>query len=256
MRYGWDHPETVRYYELFSEHHIRYRHANEALVTSAELAPGQRILDIGAGTGRTAELALRALEGHGAVVCVEPATAMRAEGRTRLPHLHWLCELPERDSFDRVLCGAAVWQLAPLEATFVSVFDLLKDGGAFCFNIPSLYLGEPDEPGGGQDPMLQELVARLAKGRAPNASATAPPPDAHAIEGMLRGIGFRPRRWRMRMELTQTALRDWLRIPVLTDALLEDFSSAQRCAQIDEAFAGCDPASWKWEAWTGWTAWK
>ena len=104
------------------------------------------------------------------------------------------------------------------------------------------------------DPM--DAIARLAKGRAPNASATAPPPDARAMEAMLREIGFRPRRWDMHMKLTQTAWRDWLRIPVLTDALLEEFSSAQRSAQIDEAFAGCDPASWRWEAWTGWTAWK
>ncbi len=181
---------------------------------------------------------------------------MRLHGETRLPGVHWLGEPPATECFDRVLCGAVAWQFSPFEPAIGRIFDLLKRGGAFCFNVPSLYLGEPDPPGGGEDPMLTELVARLAEGRTPTEREATPLLDGDAIEDILRRKGFLSTRWCMRTKVTQSALRDWLRIPVLTDALLGEFSAAERANLIDAVFAGCDAASWRWETWTGWTAWK
>jgi ubiquinone/menaquinone biosynthesis C-methylase UbiE len=250
----WDDPATVRYYEAFCEAHGRYREANQALIGAASLQSGQSVLDLAAGTGRTAQAALDFVDN---VTCVEPAEAMRAEGRRRLPQISWLAHWPEPDEqFDRVVCGAAIWQMMPLEQTFARVAALLKPGGAFAFNIPSLYVGQADAPGGGSDPHLFELVAQLADGRTPAAASTETLPGADDIERQLQQIGFSPLRWCARSRLTQDALRDWMKIPVLTDALLDGIEPDLRAQLVDAAYARCDAASWRWEAWIGWTAWK
>src|SRR5687767_15925894 len=135
MPIGWDHPETVRYYEAFCERHNRYRDANAVLIAAALLRASHRILDLGAGTGRTAEAALA--QTHD-ITCVEPALAMRDAGRARLPQVRWLADWPgPADVFDRVLCGAAVWQMRPIADIFGRVASLLRSGGAFVFNVPS-----------------------------------------------------------------------------------------------------------------------
>jgi SAM-dependent methyltransferase len=254
MPAGWDHPDTARYYEAFCAAHGRYREANLALTGAALLERGQRVLDLAAGTGRTAEAALAwGCE----VTCMEPAVAMRDAGRRRLPEARWLAGWPEHgERFDRVLCGAAIWQMTPLRETFARVAELVKAGGGFAFNVPSLYLGEADEPGGGSDPRLLDLVARLAGGRIPPLAALEAPPGADEVERLLREAGFKPARWCARSRLTQTALRDWMKIPVLTDALLDGMAADDRAALVEAAYAQCDTASWRWEAWTGWTAWR
>jgi SAM-dependent methyltransferase len=254
MPTGWDHPDTARYYEAFCEAHGRYQEANLALAGAACLERGQRVLDLAAGTGRTAEAAL---DWGCEVTCVEAAGAMRDAGRRRLPKARWLAEWPERgERFDRVLCGAAIWQMSPLGETFARVAELVMPGGGFAFNVPALYLGEADDPGGGRDPRLLELVSRLAGGRIPVAAAMEALPGADEIERLLRAAGFLPARWCARGRLTQAAMRDWMKIPVLTDALLDGMAADDRAALVDAAYAHCDPASWRWEAWTGWTAWR
>src|SRR6185369_7586494 len=107
-------------YERFCRRHARYQIANDVLVREASIARGQRVLDFGAGTGRTASAALSRLGRDGTVVCVEPAAAMRASGRRRLrdPRVTWRADLPAvstpGDAFDRVLAGAVIWQLDSL----------------------------------------------------------------------------------------------------------------------------------------------
>src|SRR5258706_7893428 len=102
MPTGWDHPDTARYYEAFCEMHGRYREANLALIGAASLGRGQSVLDVAAGTGRTAEAAL---DSGCKVICFEPAAAMREMGERRVPGAQWLAEWPAGvDRFDRVLC--------------------------------------------------------------------------------------------------------------------------------------------------------
>lgn len=255
MSIGWNHPETARYYELFCRRHPRYRAANEALAAHAEIPRNCRVLDLAAGTGRTAEAALRYLGRGGRVTCLEPAEAMRAAGSRRLldHRVGWVTEWPET-RFERVLCGAAIWQMSPLEDTFRRVAGRLTAGGLFAFNIPSLYLGRPDAPGGGRDPYLLELPGLLAAGRVP-AAEPQPLRGAQHVEAALAAAGFRAERWYVRQPFTQRAFRDWLKIPVLTDALLPELDAADRARRVELAYRRVDPLSWRWEAWYGWTAW-
>jgi SAM-dependent methyltransferase len=274
-RVGWDHPATAESYERFCRRHTRYRRANDVLVREAALVPGMRVLDFGAGTGRTASAALPRLGPDGRIVCVEPAASMRAAGRRRLrdSRVTWRPDLPDaadqHETFDRVIAGAVIWQLDSLEDWIRQVTPLLRPGGALVFDVPALYLGEPDEPGGGSDPLLLDLVASLVSARAGLASTrelsheSSGPQQTSAwchhresVDAALGRSGLRYRTWEFRHRLTQTAYAHWLSIPVVTDRLLCGVDAAERVRHIERALAAVDARSFKWERWCGWTAWK
>jgi SAM-dependent methyltransferase len=265
---GWGDAEAAAYYESFCQRHGRYLDANRELIAHAQIAPGMRILDVGGGTGRTAEAALLPLGESGSVVCFEPSAAMRAEGMLRITdgRVSWTEALSDStELFDRILCGAAIWQVTPLPETFRTLADLLFQGGALCFNIPALYLSEGDEPGDGGDPYLLSLVESLMT--SPDATMHANEIEAYdhvslsqdSITAWLRDAGLRPRPWSFRLRISQAEYADWLKIPVLTGQLLGNLSPAARAERLDKAFALLTPMdqdSWKWEHWRGWTAWK
>lgn len=254
----WDQAATADAYEAFCGRHARYREANQSLAAHAALEPGQRVLDVGAGTGRTADALLPTLGPTGTLTCFEPALAMRLAGAERLrdPRVSWVAEWPGEGGFDRIVCGAAIWQLLPLAETFAKAADRVAPGGAFCFNIPALYLGVPDEPGEGRDPLLQELPARVAEGRTPTAVRSEPLPGSDAIDQWLLEVGLVPTRWSFRTRLTQAAYRDWLKVPPMSSGWLSHLGPDQRAECIDRAYQVVDPDSWRWERWLGWTGWK
>ncbi len=82
---GWDDPETAMYYEAFCRSHSRYARANAALVAHAFITPGMRLLDLAAGTGRTAQAALRRLGAERQRV-VRRALFGDADGRDAADH--------------------------------------------------------------------------------------------------------------------------------------------------------------------------
>jgi SAM-dependent methyltransferase len=258
---SWNDPATARSYERFYRSHDRYRRANQALIRHAALAPGLRVLDVGAGAGGTTELALRRLGKEGRVVCVEPSTAMAALGsaRVRDTRVRWTERLPDPPQvFDRILCGAALWLLGPLEEALNVLRQRLAPGGALCFNIPALYLGERDSPGGGTDPLLLSMWARLVemRGSRPRGAAAAHRlPDADGVGACLVALGLEPVPWRTRIRFTQAAQRDWLEIPPVSKGVLAGVSADERTRMLDTAWKSVDPQAWRWEAWRGWTAW-
>lgn len=264
---GWDDPETAGWYEAFCRRHSRYLRGNRELIAHAQIAPGMRILDVAAGTGRTAEAALQSLGESGRVLCFEPSAPMRSAGMRRITdtRVRWSAVLPDAtESFDRILCGASIWLLDPLPQTFLIMAGLLCPGGALCFNIPALYLAEPDEPGGGSDPSLLSLLELLLTspdapplGPADEPCAPVPVPlSQSSITTWLNTAGLRADQWSFRMRISQVAYANSLKIPVLTEQLLGKLSPTSRAERIDAALVSVDRSSWKWEQWRGWTAWK
>lgn len=243
---SWDHPDTVRYYEAFNRRHTRYRTANRALVRHAQLRPGMRVLDFAAGTGGTAAAALAVLGADGRVDCVEPAQAMRVAGMQKFDaRVRWFADLESAGTgYDRILCGAAIWQVPNVAACIRALAERLAPGGALCFDMPAAYAGEPDPPGRGRDPLLTELtgaLARLRAGGEPPAVAPVTLASREDLTAVLRACGLVPCSWRFTSRLTQRAHRDWLKIPVLTDRLLGSLDADQRAAAIDSAAACADP---------------
>lgn len=260
MRGPWELSETPLFYEAFCEKHDRYRRANSVLIRKARLSASVlQVLDVGAGTGRTAEIALGRLGPGARVICVEPSAAMRRAGKARLidSRVRWRTTLPVRPaSFDRILCGAAIWQMSPLAETLGRLAALLCEGGALCFNIPGLYLQEADVPGGGEDSQLITLPARLFPRPAVAAASAHETLTSQLVEDALRAVGLRATAWSHRFRLTQEAYAAWLKIPVLTEHCWSGVSPKERARRIDGAVSTLDRASWRWEAWKGWTAWK
>jgi SAM-dependent methyltransferase len=256
MTHGWDDARTVNAYEAFGDRHARYRIANEVLVAHARLSSGHRVLDVGAGLGGTAEAALPTLGPTGRIVCVEPAAAMRERGRERVadPRVEWRESVP-RGPFDRILSGAAIWQMLPLPETIADLAAQLRPEGALAFNVPSAYLGRADEPGGGEDPWLTALAEVLTREVSPADAEPGALPDADAVEAHLRSTGLTIERWEFRVRFTQPMLRDWMKIPPISDRLLASVPIEERSARIDRAYRQVDADSWRWERWTGFTAW-
>src|SRR5579872_1092033 len=164
----------------------------------------------------------------------------------------------------RVIDGRVRWSAILPEGT--ELFDwilasLLRPSAALCFNIPALYLMEPDEPGGGSDPLLLSLPALLASadGASIRQSIQCHEPSTlshRSIATWLNAAGLRAQCWSFRVRLTQDAYADWLKIPVLTDQVLGGLTPKVRAERIDEALRSVDRSSWRWERWQGWTAWK
>ena len=256
----WDTPDAVRLYRGFCRKHPRYRQANAELIRHAALEPGLTVLDLGAGLGGTAAVALGAMggRGRGRVIAVEPAGAMREAGARMTDRgIEWHAEIPDGCRPDRILCGAGIWQLTPPAQALSLLRDLLLPGTALCFNIPAVYLGEPDPPGGGRDPLLLELAARLTRGEPPAEAPEGwePLPDAAGMERLLGDAGFRAEGWEFSLRLTEASNRDWLKLPACSAPLLPGLTAKERAARIDAAFAQCDARSWRRERWRGWTAW-
>jgi len=257
MTVGWDDPRTAALYEAFCATHPRYRVASAALVAQAAVLPHHRVLDVAAGIGGTAEAVLARLGSNGRVVCVEPAAAIRERGAARItdPRITWAGDLPD-SRFDRVIIGAAIWQMTPLAESLARFAARLAPGGALVFDCPAAYLGEPDGPGGGADPYLAALGGLLAVGRTLAAAEPQTLPNADGLTAMLRAVGLRVERWEHRRRMTQTEYRDWLKIPPISDRLLADLEPDRRVEQINAAFARVDVASWRWERWLGFRAWS
>ena len=191
------------------------------------------------------------------VVCVETATAMRERGAARVtdPRVTWLAALPRRGPFDCILSGAAIWLMLPLEDTLARWRALLAPGGCLAFDIPAAYLGQTDDPGGGNDPHLLGLVQALAEkalGLPAEPAASLPSPEAISV--LLEGLGFTVTRWTHSARLTQAAYRDWLKLPAVNGSLLGRVPVAERAALVDAAWEGVDQTAWRPERWLGWTA--
>ena len=140
-------PQTERYYAAHAAE-IAARYANVSggvdAHFAAAFAPGMRVLDVGAGSGRDVALLLAAgIDAYG----VEPCAELRAEGLKRypqlagrlgdagLPHLGQ----PFGGAFDGVLCSAVLMHV-PREEVFASAFALrsvLNEGGTLLISVPA-----------------------------------------------------------------------------------------------------------------------
>ena len=113
----------------------RWRH--RALLLGG-VAPGQRVLDVCAGTGDLAILCRRRQQGLGTVIGIDRNHAMlalaRRKQRARQLAIGWLQGDAERlpfpsESFDRVLIGFSTRNLSQLAAGLQEMLRVLRPGG-------------------------------------------------------------------------------------------------------------------------------
>jgi ubiquinone/menaquinone biosynthesis C-methylase UbiE len=115
----------------------RRRRAYDRLVELAGITAGDRVLDIGCGTGYLTRRAAVAAGGTGGVVGVDPSPNMIAYARRAAPpscafHVAEGRQVPEADgSFDVAVSSLAVHHIDPAQRaeTFAELFRLLRPGG-------------------------------------------------------------------------------------------------------------------------------
>ena len=144
LYYATHAPEVADYYDQWPSAIGAYLHL--------AFAPGARVLDIGAGSGRNMA-ALQAL-GYD-VYGVEPSPEMREQALQRRPALHGRLlpgQLPELGkpfggAFDGVLCSAVLMHLPPeqLGAAATAIKKVLVDGGALLLSVPRTRPGLDDQ---------------------------------------------------------------------------------------------------------------
>lgn len=120
---------------------------NQALLTAAQLAPGQRVLDLASGPGVLAGGAAQQVGSSGLVVASDLAEAMLAEARRSLSNLspqagqlryvatdaEQLC-LAER-CFDRVLAGLALFAVPHPARAVGEIHRVLAPGGLLALSV-------------------------------------------------------------------------------------------------------------------------
>jgi demethylmenaquinone methyltransferase/2-methoxy-6-polyprenyl-1,4-benzoquinol methylase len=104
-----------------------------ALVRAAELKPGMKVIDVGAGTGVVSYLAQQIVGDEGFVVALDPSSGMLGEAK-KLGVKHASMGLGEKlpfpdNTFDVLTMGYALRHVADLNAAFSEYLRVLKPGG-------------------------------------------------------------------------------------------------------------------------------
>jgi ubiquinone/menaquinone biosynthesis C-methylase UbiE len=131
------------------------------LVDLAGVRPGDRVLDVGCGTGIVARTAADRLGGRGAVVGVDLNEAMLAVARRARPELDWrqgdAVALPvESNAFDRVLCQSAMMFFPDPAAALREMARAVAPDGAVAVQVWSALEAQPAYR------LFAEVVARHA----------------------------------------------------------------------------------------------
>lgn len=173
-------------------HAPRFAEAARDLVAAAAVADGDHVLDVGTGTGASADESAKA---GGRVVGIDRSLAMLAVGARRRPQLALVAaeaiDLPFRDGrFDAVTGNFVLAHFAKVETALFDVVRVLKPGGRVGFTAWS------DGSDSFQDAWLELVEAVVPRDMLAPAYAAAAPgherfkrPDA--IEESLRDAGFR-----------------------------------------------------------------
>lgn len=220
-----------------------------ALLDTAALARGQRVLDLASGPGLLARAAVQRVQPGGWVLATDIAENMLAEGRRRglvaaegdSPALAFAAADAERlcvadACFDRVLAGLALFMFPHPEHALAEIHRVLRPGGQLTLSVWG-----PREV----VPLIacaQDCIARLLPApRVPRPSVFRFG-DADALAGMLRSAGFTDIRiapcrftchfdnvadyWQAFLDLAGGAAESLARLPVAVQHALGDAVAA------------------------------
>jgi trans-aconitate methyltransferase len=191
---------------LYDDRHSFVWRAGASLVDLLDPEPGERILDLGCGTGHlTAKIA----ESGAKVTGLDSSTSMIAQARQNFPGLKFVLadarSFRFEEPFDAVFSNAALHWIHEAEAVVRSVVAALRPGGRFV-----LEMGVRGNVGRIRTAIEDVLTA---SGRAPKCPWFYP--SAGEYSTLLEKCGFEVRmaqtfdRW-TKLEHPERGLREWL----------------------------------------------
>ncbi len=174
-------------------------HLYDSLIAWASLVPGERVLDLGCGSGGASRAATRAVGESGMVVGVDSCVRALEVARERTPDdmpmafvrasAERLLDIPDR-SFDCVVASLVLEEVQDLDAALREVFRVLRPGGRFVASVSAFDRLRPVDSAF-VAAMLAVIVRRVPSalaGRATRASMPQDPDDmrAFAEAGLLK----------------------------------------------------------------------
>ena len=167
----------------------------EGVMARAQLLPGQKVLDVGCGTGQSTVMAARAVGAKGHVVGADISPPMAAKARARASELAQVSIVEtdvathrfEAAQFDHVISRFGVMFFADPIAAFANIARAMKPGAQLTFAAWGRIEANP----------WFTLPARVAKaevGVPPKSDPDAPGPfafrDIAKVEALLKDAGF------------------------------------------------------------------
>lgn len=271
---AWDRAENAAAYARFCAASDYYRSVSRALVGAAQLTQGERVCDLGCGTGETLLAITQVLGATAQVVAIDPALAMIRQAQ----QVSWpegiefvrgtsrqLSSLRGNHGFDAVLCSSAAWLHPHREALLREVFSSLAPRGRLALSIPSEFVGESAHL---TEPSAQRFLSLLSSLRTElglwPAQESLPSVDSLSSFTLsswidqLSSLGFA--RVSVVVHPFVMPIRDWaehLAIPAVLDGLLPEASDVQRrqfVLQLTQRCAQDEQAARPWHLIVAWRA--
>jgi len=163
----------------------------EDLLREAALKTGERVLDVGCGTGVVARMAAKQVGPQGRVVGLDVNAGMLAVAKSATPAEHVIewqeasaDAIPQADSsFDVVLCQLSLQFMPDRSKALSEMHRVLSRDGRLVLIVP-----------GPADPIFETLAAAMGHHIAPNAEqfvrAVFSLHEESEIENLLEGAGF------------------------------------------------------------------
>jgi SAM-dependent methyltransferase len=167
------------------------------LVNAADISSGMRVLDVGTGTGLTAELAAARVGPHGSVIGIDPSMGMLALARERRGITAVRAALPglpfPATSFDVVLANLVLSHLPDLDRGLADVRRVLRPDGRLGATAWGPGVSVDDDQGDQADSIVASV--REACGLTSEAPVKGAPWEEFLrskaqLSGALTGAGF------------------------------------------------------------------
>jgi ubiquinone/menaquinone biosynthesis C-methylase UbiE len=233
---AWLTAETARHYQIFTEKTSMYQELSQVMVGLAQLKPGQRVLDLGCGTGVTTQLVLSALGAEGHIYALDISGPMLDIARQiivdeRVTFIHGAAENVCDVIFqpvDRIVCNSVFWQVRQKSDVITALRKILVPDGLFVFNAPEPYFIFQHIP---RSPKVSTLFKQLVAER-----YGVGPQDLRTIEVFLNNHGFELLQTQ-EFTRTRTAEESYLffRLPVATAWMEPPLDYPTRMAVLEEA---------------------
>lgn len=151
---AWLEEETARRYHIFAQQTTMYQDLSRVIVEMADLKAGQRLLDLGCGTGVTTQIALEHIGPTGHIYALDISQPMLDIARQTVsqPNVTWLstdaahCAHLIDQPVDRIVCNSVFWQFRHKTNVMAELSQLLAVDGLLVFNLPEPYFIFHDIP--------------------------------------------------------------------------------------------------------------